>query len=97
MHGVLVNPPPVTSLTTNSPASISAITTTNVTKLTFGPNAIVPTATLQSIGPGQWQAQFNFSSAGLPMGQGNVTLTLTATNGMGATVSLPIPLSLVNP
>jgi hypothetical protein len=77
--------------------TISAITTTNVAKLTFGPNAIVPLATLQSIGPGQWQAQFPFSPAGLPMGQGNVTMALTATTGIGSTVSLPIPLSLVSP
>jgi uncharacterized Zn-binding protein involved in type VI secretion len=77
--------------------TISAITTTNVAKLVFGPNTVMPLATMQSIGPGQWQANFNFSAAGLPIGQGNVTMTLTATTGMGTTVSLPIPLSLVNP
>jgi type II secretory pathway component GspD/PulD (secretin) len=81
----------------NQPMTISAITTTNVTKLTFGPNAILPMASLQSVGQGQWQANFNFSPAGLPIGQSTVTLTLTATTGMGGTVTLPIPLSLVNP
>lgn len=77
--------------------SIAAITTTNVAKLTFGPNSLLPMATLQSVGPGQWEASFPFSAAGLPIGQPAVTLTLTATTGMGSTVALPVPLSLLNP
>lgn len=77
--------------------SIAAITTTNVAQLTFGPNALLPMTTLQSVGPGQWQGSFPFSAAGLPIGQANVTLTLTATTGMGSTVSLPVPLSLLGP
>ena len=77
--------------------TISAITTTNVAQLRFGPNALVPMASLQSVGPGQWQGTFPFSSAGLPIGQAAVTLTLTATTGMGSTVALPIPLSLLSP
>ena len=77
--------------------TISAITTTNVAKLTFGPNAVVPIATLQNVGPGQWQGQFPFSLAGFPMNQGNVTPALTATTGLGSTVSLPIPLSVISP
>ncbi|HTU82576.1 MAG TPA: secretin N-terminal domain-containing protein [Candidatus Acidoferrales bacterium] len=77
--------------------TISAITSTNVAKLSFGPNAIVPMANLQSVGPGQWQATFNFSSAGLPIGQTSVSLTLTATTGLGSTVSLPIPMSVLGP
>jgi len=79
------------------PMTISAITTTNVAKLTFGPNSLLPMASLQSVGPGQWQGTFPFSAAGLPMGQTTVNLTLTATTGMGSTVALPIPLSLLNP
>jgi general secretion pathway protein D len=79
------------------PMTISAITTTNVAKLTFGPNSVIPIASLKSIGPGQWQGNFPFSSAGLPIGQASVTLTLTATTGMGGSVSLPVPLSLVGP
>jgi type II secretory pathway component GspD/PulD (secretin) len=79
------------------PMTISAITTTNVAQLRFGPNSLLPMASLQSVGPGQWQATFPFSVAGLPIGQPSVTLTLTATTGMGATVALPIPLSLLSP
>ncbi|HTV72819.1 MAG TPA: secretin N-terminal domain-containing protein [Candidatus Acidoferrales bacterium] len=77
--------------------TISAITSTNVAKLAFGPNAVIPMANLQSIGQGQWQATFNFSNAGLPIGQSSVTLSLTATTGLGATVSLPIPMSMLSP
>jgi type II secretory pathway component GspD/PulD (secretin) len=77
--------------------TIAAITTTNVAKLTFGPNSILPMSSLQSVGPGQWQASFPFSAAGLPIGQASVNLTLTATTSAGATVALPIPLSLINP
>jgi general secretion pathway protein D len=77
--------------------TIAAITTTNVAQLNFGPNSLLPMASLQNIGPGQWQGTFAFSAAGLPIGQASVRLTLTATTGMGATVALPIPLSLINP
>ncbi len=76
---------------------ISAITTTNVAQLTFGPNSLLPMATLQSIGAGQWQGSFPFSAAGLPIGQASVSLTLTATTSMGGSVALPIPLSLLSP
>jgi general secretion pathway protein D len=76
---------------------ISAITTTNVVQLTFGPNSLLPMATLQSIGAGQWQGSFPFSAAGLPIGQASVSLTLTATTSMGGSVALPIPLSLLSP
>ncbi len=76
---------------------ISAITTTNVAQLTFGPNSLLPIATLQSIGAGQWQGRFPFSAAGLPIGQASVSLTLTATTSMGGSIALPIPLSLLSP
>lgn len=77
--------------------TIAAITTTNVAQLTFGPNSLLPMASLQRIGPGQWQGTFPFSSAGLPIGQAAVTLTLTATTQMGGSVVLPVPISLVSP
>lgn len=77
--------------------TIAAITSTNVAQLRFGPNSLLPMASLQSVGPGQWQGTFPFSVAGLPIGQASVTLTLTATTGLGATVALPIPLSLLSP
>jgi general secretion pathway protein D len=77
--------------------TITAITTTNVAQLRFGPNSLLPMASLQSIGPGKWEGNFPFSAAGLPIGQAAVTLTLTATTTMGSSVALPVPLSLISP
>ena len=77
--------------------SISAITTTNVAQLTFGPNALLPMATLQSIGQGQWQGTFPFSAAGLPIGQASVTLNPYCYYRPGLAVALPVPLSLLGP
>jgi len=73
--------------------TISAITTTNVAKLVFGPNAVTPEAELTSIAPGKWQATFPFDAGATA--QGNVQMSLTASNAMGATVSVPIPLSVI--
>ncbi len=73
--------------------TISAITTTSVAKLVFGPNAVTPEAELTSIAPGKWQATFPFDAGATA--QGNVQMSLTASNAMGATVSVPIPLSVV--
>jgi type II secretory pathway component GspD/PulD (secretin) len=76
--------------------TISAITTTNVNRLTFGASAILPQISLASIGPGKWQSTFNFSTAGITALQGSVTLSLNAYSSLGATTAIPIPLSLVN-
>jgi general secretion pathway protein D len=74
--------------------TISAITTTNVSKLTLGTNSLLPMATLQSVGSGQWQSTFTFSAASFPNAT-NATLILTATTGLGAQVKLPVPISVV--
>ncbi len=76
------------------PITISAITTTNVDKLTFGTNSLAIQSPLSKIGPGQWQSTFNFSTAGLSATSGNVQMTLTATSNLGSVSSLPIPLSV---
>jgi type II secretory pathway component GspD/PulD (secretin) len=76
--------------------TIAAITTTNVTRLTFGATAISPQISLASIGPGKWQSTFNFSTAGITTTQGNISLSLNAYTSLGATTAIQIPLSLVN-
>ena len=76
--------------------TISAITTTNVTRLTFGTTATNAQASLAKIGSGQWQSTFNFSTAGVSAAQGNIQMTLSAYTNLGAIASVPIPLSLVN-
>jgi hypothetical protein len=76
--------------------TISAITTTNVNRLTFGASAISPQISLANIGPGKWQSVFNFSTAGIMTAQGSVMLSLNAYTNLGATTAIQIPLSLVN-
>jgi hypothetical protein len=76
--------------------TIAAITTTNVTRLTFGASAISPQISLASIGAGKWQSTFNFSTAGITATQGNISLSLNAYTNLGATTAIQIPLSLVN-
>ena len=78
-----------------TPITISAITTTNVDKLSFGTSALLSQISLSKIAPGQWRSTFNFSTAGLPVNVGNVQLLLTATSNLGGNASLPIPLSLM--
>ena len=77
--------------------TISAITTTNVVKLTFGTSPAAPETELTQLSPGKWQSTFTFGTAGLPIGQSNVQLMLTASTGMGGTVSVPIPVSVLQP
>ncbi len=76
--------------------TISAITTTNVSRLVFGISAVQAQVSLSKLNAGQWQSTFNFSTAGLPASSGTVQLTLTAITDLGAQVSVPIPFSLLN-
>jgi len=75
--------------------TISAITTTNVATLSFGPTSVATQLSLSSIGPGKWQATFAFSAAGLQSSSGNVSELLSATTVSGASTSLRIPFTLV--
>ena len=74
--------------------TISAITSTNVDRLSFGTNSISPMTSLSKIGPGEWRSTFDFSTAGMPVSGGNVQLTLTAQNTFGGVASLPVPFSI---
>ncbi len=85
-----------TVIKNGQPVTIAAITTTNVATLSFGPSVTTSSESLGSIGPGKWQATFNFSTAGLPSVSGNVNMMLTATTTLGASVTVRLPFSLVN-
>ena len=76
------------------PITIAAITTTNVSALSFGPSPTSPQTTLGSVAPGKWQSTFNFSAASLPTISGNVVLTLTATTTLGANTTVKIPFTI---
>jgi hypothetical protein len=75
--------------------TISAITSTNVSSLTFGVSQASSQASLARIGAGQWQSTFDFSVAGLPASAGNVTLLLVATTQLGGTATVRIPFSVL--
>jgi type II secretory pathway component GspD/PulD (secretin) len=74
--------------------TILAITTTNVTSLSFGP-ATSSGVPLTNVGGGKWQATFTFHSAGFSNPMGRVDAMLTATTANGSSSRQSIPLSIV--
>jgi hypothetical protein len=82
------------SLTDPTPVTISAITTTNVTSLTFGPSAVLQQVKLAPIGPGKWQSTFTIDATRFPASSGSVNEILTATTESGSSSTLRIPVSL---
>jgi len=75
--------------------TISVITSTNVSILSFGPTSNTSQVLFAAIGPGKWQSTFNFSAASFPSTSGNVNEMLSATTGLGTSTSLRIPFALV--
>jgi general secretion pathway protein D len=82
-----------TVLTSGTQASVSVITTTNISRVTIG-NGVFLTV-LNQIAPDKWQAAFNFNAASFPLGSPNVTFTLIAsrTDGAAATIQIPVSIS----
>ena len=74
--------------------TISAVTTSNVSSLTFGSSAADNRQSLGAIGTGKWQGTVTVNPLGTALGSSNVTMFLTATTFSGATVSQQIPFSL---
>ncbi len=83
-----------TILTPNTSVRVSAITTTNVQRLTIG--AGNTNVSLSSLGNGIWQGVFAANVLNLPPTATNVQLTLTATRNDGQTASIPIPVSVTH-
>jgi type II secretory pathway component GspD/PulD (secretin) len=71
---------------------ISAITTSNATKVTFGTTTAA--VSLRSLGNGKWQASFPFSSVGIDTGQSPLQIPLTAFRSDGTQTTIPIPMSV---
>jgi type II secretory pathway component GspD/PulD (secretin) len=82
-----------TVLRNGAPVRFSAVTTTNVSRLTIGYQGF-QTQIAQSA-PGQWQSAYNFSAAGLTPGQSGIALTVTAARLDGASSSIQIPVNIV--
>jgi type II secretory pathway component GspD/PulD (secretin) len=81
-----------TVLATNTNVRVSAITTTNVQRVTIGTGNT--NIALSSLGTGIWQGVFAASVLNLPATATNVQLTLIAARNDGQTASIPIPVSL---
>jgi len=76
------------------PVTVSALTTTNVTSLTFGPATSTQPSQLLQIAPGKWQGNVTFDSTQLPSSIGNVTEVLIASTAQGTTTSVTIPFTI---
>ncbi|MBV9409757.1 MAG: hypothetical protein JO164_13095, partial [Candidatus Eremiobacteraeota bacterium] len=83
-----------TVLKSGQPISVAVITTSNVSKLTFGYGTFV--TEIPQTSPGQFSATFPFSPAGVPFGQSQVQFTLKAQRADGQLASIPVPISVAN-
>lgn len=82
-----------TQLHSGTLVQVSAITTTNVNRITVGYGGYA--TQLAPTSPGQWQAAFNFIAGDIPVGTTNTTLTLTAYRVDGISTNIAIPITLV--
>ncbi|HEY0382334.1 MAG TPA: secretin N-terminal domain-containing protein [Candidatus Elarobacter sp.] len=83
-----------TVLAPNANVRVSAITTTNVQRVTIG--AGNTNIALSSLGTGIWQGVFAANVLNLPATASNVQLTLIAARNDGQSASIPIPVSLTH-
>ena len=81
-----------TVLTANATVRVSAVTTTNVQRVTIG--AGNNNVSLGSLGKGIWQGVFSASVLNVLPSATNVQLTLIAARNDGQTASIPIPVSM---
>jgi type II secretory pathway component GspD/PulD (secretin) len=82
-----------TVITPNATIKISAITTTNVQRVTIGTGRT--SIGLSPLGSGSWQGVFAANSLSLPPTASTVQLTLTASRNDGQSASIQLPISLM--
>jgi type II secretory pathway component GspD/PulD (secretin) len=73
-----------------TPVRVTALTTTNVARLTIA-HAGFQTQLAQTA-PGRWEAAYNFTTTGLPAATGSLQLSVTAARLDGASATLAVPL-----
>jgi type II secretory pathway component GspD/PulD (secretin) len=83
-----------TIFTPNATVRVSAITTTNVQRLSIGTGT--STISLSQTGLGTWQGVFSANVLGLPPTATSLRLTLTALRGDGQSASIPITVSILH-
>jgi type II secretory pathway component GspD/PulD (secretin) len=82
-----------TVLSPNTTVRVSAITTTNVQRLTIGTGTT--NIALARLGTGTWQGVFAANALGLAPTATNVQLSLVASRNDGQSATIPIPVSLI--
>ncbi|HZO92838.1 MAG TPA: secretin N-terminal domain-containing protein [Candidatus Baltobacteraceae bacterium] len=82
-----------TTVRNGTPVHFTAVTTTNVARLTVGYPGFE--TQIAQTSPGQWDSAYNFTAAGLGGGAGPAQLTVTASRLDGVTTSLKIPIVVV--
>jgi hypothetical protein len=94
------NEPPViyyvnlspTLISYGTPLQFSAITSTNVERLTLNYDGI--STSLSQTGAGDWQGAFPFTMVGTPGPTGPILLTLTASKADGTSTSIQVPITI---
>jgi len=81
-----------TVLKSGTSISVSAITSSNVSKVTLGYGTF--THDIAETGAGQFQATYNFDATGIPYNTSGVQLILKAQRNDGSMASIPVPITL---
>jgi len=76
-----------------TPVRFSAITTTNVARLTIGRPGFE--TSIAQTAPGRWESAYNFTASGPPPPQGGEQLVVTATRLDGASAAIKIPVTVL--
>jgi hypothetical protein len=82
-----------TVLNPNTTVKVSAVTTTNVQRLTIGTGST--NIALSPLGTGLWQGVFSTNALNLPATATTVQLSLIASRNDGQSATIPIPVSLL--
>ncbi len=81
-----------TLLIYGQPVTVTAITSSNVARVSLSYNGVSLSVTRS--GPGQWQATVPFTLIGNPPPSGTISLSLTATKGDGTQAVIAIPVTV---
>ncbi|MEA2689529.1 MAG: ral secretion pathway protein, partial [Candidatus Eremiobacteraeota bacterium] len=77
-----------TTLRNGTPVRFTAITSTNVGRLTAGYPGL--TTSSAQTAPGQWESSYNFSASGLAPGPNRLTVTASRLDGTSTSLTIPI-------
>jgi hypothetical protein len=80
-----------TVVSNGTPITLSAITTSNITKLVLTDPGI--SVSMNQTQPGFWTGSFKFDPVGIPLGTGRLALMLVGTKLDGSTSQVSIPIS----